>query len=59
MVHPTKCPATSYGWCGDPCAAGSHPPGKDGRHWWTNPISYLHGYQGANYSVLMRNDANY
>ena len=27
-------------------------------NWWRNPISYLHGYQGANCSVLMRNDAN-
>ena len=55
--NPTKCPATYYGWCGDPGVAGSHPPGTDGRTWWMNPISLSHGFQGANYSVMMRNDS--
>ena len=55
--NPTKCPATSYGWCGDPASAGSHPPGTDGITFWTMPISISHGFQGANYSVMMRNDS--
>ena len=53
----TKCPATSYGWCGDPATQGPHPPGTDGRTWWTMPISLSHGFQGAHYSVMMRNDS--
>ena len=54
--NPTKCPATSYGWCGDPMLR-EHPLLERTEELFGRCQLVFHGFQGANYSVIMRNDS--